>query len=116
MSWVEGSGASRYNLLSANHLSDFLRVIYRKKIAKEYWALLPIFGVDGTLTHRLVHSQVVGHAIAKTGSLHEVSSLAGLIHTAHRHDVLVVMLMQGQDAKQFRLVQDKIVQAIYKQG
>ena len=52
---------------------------------------LPWAGVQGTLANRLTDDMVAGNAQAKTGSLAEVSSLAGVVSTSKGHPVIFVI-------------------------
>ena len=52
---------------------------------------LPWAGVQGTLANRLTDDIVAGNAQAKTGSLAEVSSLAGVVSTSKGHPVIFVI-------------------------
>ena len=52
---------------------------------------LPWAGVQGTLAHRLNDEVVAGNAQAKTGSLSEVSALAGVVSTSKGHQVIFIV-------------------------
>ena len=52
---------------------------------------LPWAGVQGTLANRLTDDVVAGNVQAKTGSLAEVSSLAGVVTTSKGHQVVFVI-------------------------
>lgn len=68
---VDGSGLSRYNLLSVETLASSLRS--NPKI----YDFLPVAGGEGTLQKRFNYSPLQGHLWAKTGTMSGVSSLAG---------------------------------------
>ncbi len=75
---VDGSGLSRYNLLSAELLTTLLVYMYQNfELMPEYLASLPIAGVDGTLRHRMQGVSAERVLRAKTGTLSGVSALAG---------------------------------------
>ncbi len=91
----DGSGLSRYNLVSPHHLAQLLHYAYQNpNIQPDLWNALPIAGHDGTLRSRL--TQVVrGDSIhAKTGTMKNsgVSALAGYIKS-HNHGLLVFVIM-----------------------
>lgn len=74
---VDGSGASRYNLLAADQLVELMILASSNKIFRD---ALPIAREDGTLKDRH-HNNVLNHNIvAKTGSLGNVLSLSGYIN------------------------------------
>ena len=81
--FVDGSGLSRYNLLSAEGLIDLLVYMYQNfQLRPEYLASLPIAGVDGTLRNRMQGMYAEKILRAKTGTLSGVSALAGYTVTA----------------------------------
>ncbi|MEY4100072.1 MAG: hypothetical protein RL300_1243, partial [Pseudomonadota bacterium] len=85
-----GSGLSRKNRISAQQLGQLLQVAYTLPTMPELMSSLPLVGVDGTLKR----SQA-GNASAhlKTGSLREVTALAGYVHaTSGKHYVLVAIV------------------------
>ena len=81
--FVDGSGLSRYNLLSAELLTRLLVYMYQNfELMPEYVASLPIAGVDGTLGNRMQGVSAEKMLRAKTGTLSGVSALAGYAVTA----------------------------------
>ncbi len=77
---VDGSGLSRYDLVSADIITKLLVLAYNKfSIAPEFIASLPIGGRDGTLRKRFVNDSVFVRA--KTGTMTSVSSLSGYLKT-----------------------------------
>lgn len=70
VSIADGSGMSRYNLLTADYLVALLR-----SGSPELLASLPIAGVDGTLRSR--GGKAKGWVFAKTGTLENQRALAG---------------------------------------
>ncbi len=88
---IDGSGVSRYNLITPDQLSSLLSVIFHDKtIAKPYIESLPIAGKDGTLQDRM--KNLKGKVYAKTGSMTGVESLSGYIQTKH-HSVLSFVIV-----------------------
>lgn len=106
---VDGSGVSRYNLLSADALVNFLVGI---KKYKPYWkvfnALLPLGG-EGTLKNRFCTLPV--NLRAKTGTLNGVSNIAGYVYTADGELLAFAILMQHftDTSVKFRAIQDSIL-------
>ncbi|MCL1137260.1 D-alanyl-D-alanine carboxypeptidase/D-alanyl-D-alanine-endopeptidase [Shewanella pneumatophori] len=78
---VDGSGLSRYNLLSANQLYQVLQLIKSDKRFNHLVELLPIAGETGTLQYRKGYrsAPLKGHIFAKTGSMLGAVNLAGFI-------------------------------------
>ncbi len=80
---VDGSGLSRYNLVSPKFLVQLLIKIYDDfSIMPEFLSALPVAGRDGTLAFRLVHSPLSNKVRAKTGTMTGVSALSGYLQTA----------------------------------
>ncbi len=80
---VDGSGLSRYNLVTAELLVNLLVFVYNDfELMPDYVASLPIAGVDGTLKNRMRGMRAEKVLRAKTGTLSGVSALAGYTATA----------------------------------
>ena len=80
---VDGSGLSRYNLVTAELLVNLLVFVYNDfELMPDYVASLPIAGVDGTLKNRMRGMRAEKVLRAKTGTLSGVSALAGYTVTA----------------------------------
>ncbi len=75
---TDGSGVSKNNLVSTNFVTDFLLVNKDNKIMQK----LPTPG-EGTLTHRML--PLKGNLRAKTGTLSDVSSIAGYLEAKSGH-------------------------------
>ena len=80
---VDGSGLSRYNLITPAALTAVLAHVYRdERLRGPFLEALPVAGVDGTLQNRMKGTPAEGNARAKSGSLSNVRSLAGFVGTA----------------------------------
>jgi D-alanyl-D-alanine carboxypeptidase/D-alanyl-D-alanine-endopeptidase (penicillin-binding protein 4) len=73
---VDGSGLSRYDLLTPRQVAD---VLYRMRNRQDFRRSLAVAGVDGTMAGRLAGTRAAGRVYAKTGTLSGVSALAGYI-------------------------------------
>ena len=91
---VDGSGLSSHNLLSAKNLFDVLTYIKDHDSTLNLIAILPKSGISGTLKYRpsVKGSQLKGAVIAKTGSLQNVSNLAGFIKSKNNKLIPFVIL------------------------
>ena len=86
-----GSGLSREARLSPRALGRMLQQAWASPVMPEFVASLPIAGVDGTLRRR--PALAAGAAHLKTGSLRDVTAVAGYVHAASgRRYVLVAMV------------------------
>ena len=109
--FADGSGVSRYNLVTASLLTDLLVYMYRNfAVMPEYLASLPVGGVDGTLTRRMRGMSAEGVLRAKTGTLRGLTALAGYTVTADGETVAFSILVSNYlgSASPRRTLQDKI--------
>lgn len=94
-----GAGLSRIERVSAQMLTALLHAAQRRPWAAEFAASLPLVAQDGTLKRRFAGSAVTGRAHLKTGTLRDVSALAGYVHTLRGDSVSVVMLVNHPRAR-----------------
>jgi D-alanyl-D-alanine carboxypeptidase/D-alanyl-D-alanine-endopeptidase (penicillin-binding protein 4) len=73
----DGSGLSRYNIVTPHAISSLLQFMASGPLREEWMGLLPIGGVDGSLRLRFRAVRLHGEIHAKTGSLTHVSALSG---------------------------------------
>ncbi|MFQ6372359.1 D-alanyl-D-alanine carboxypeptidase/D-alanyl-D-alanine-endopeptidase [Shewanella sp. YIC-542] len=78
---IDGSGLSRYNLLSARQLGQLLAQIQQRPTLRWLLDALPKSGLSGTLHHKAPFNQKAlrGRITAKTGSMQGVQNLAGFL-------------------------------------
>jgi D-alanyl-D-alanine carboxypeptidase/D-alanyl-D-alanine-endopeptidase (penicillin-binding protein 4) len=80
--YVDGSGLSRLDLVSADTMVRIFKFMYRHKYFQQFYDALPIAGVDGTIASRMKGTRAENNAHAKTGSIAYVRSLSGYVRTA----------------------------------
>jgi D-alanyl-D-alanine carboxypeptidase/D-alanyl-D-alanine-endopeptidase (penicillin-binding protein 4) len=91
-----GSGLSRTESITARQLGQLLQAAWVSPLMPDFVASLPALGLDGTLRRA---RQNVGQAHLKTGSLKDVSAVAGYVHGANgRRYVLVAIVNQPRKA------------------
>lgn len=78
----DGSGMSTYNRLSPRAVVAMLRWTVAQHWGDAYRAILPVAGVDGTLSGRFRNTPLETRLFAKTGSLNGVAALSGFFTTA----------------------------------
>ena len=109
---ADGSGASHYNLVSAELLLDVLKYMYyeRKDLFDFFYNSLAIAGVDGTLKKRMKNTSTEGNVHAKTGTLKGVSNLSGYVTSQSGHLIAFSILIQNfvESYSKARNFQDKI--------
>jgi len=76
-----GAGLSRDTRVSVSLMGDVLQRGYSSAYMPEYIASLPLNGLDGTMQTRLRGDNMTGRMHIKTGSLDEVSAIAGYVYS-----------------------------------
>ncbi len=90
--WViDGSGLSRADSASPADVVHLLSSIHGTATGAALESALPTVGVDGTVRTIAVHTAAQGHCIAKTGTLDNVTNLAGYCHS-HSNKLLAFAL------------------------
>ena len=82
LSIYDGSGLSRLNLLQPKYIVDLLYYIYRSDKKEIFTASLAVPGKEGTLKRRMTQSKAEKNVVAKTGSMNNVSNIAGYVRTS----------------------------------
>ena len=108
-----GSGLSRTERISAEHLGAMLVSAYQSAIMPELMASLPILAQDGTVKKRMNDSQVQGRAHLKTGSLDGVSAIAGYVLDAKNRRHVMVMMVNHANAAASKNAQDALIEWVY---
>ena len=78
----DGSGMSTYNRVSPRAAVTLLRWIAGQPWGRDWYASLPVAGVDGTLQHRFVGTKLAGNLAAKTGTLNATNAISGTFRAA----------------------------------
>ena len=94
-----GAGLSRTGNITARQLGELLRSAWASPLMPDLVASLPMLGQDGTL-RRLRDN--VGLAHLKTGSLDEVSGVAGYVHGPQGRRYLLVAIANDRNAAAIR--------------
>ena len=75
-----GSGLSRESRITTQLMNEVLRLGYASSYMPEFIASLPLAGMDGTMRNRLRNPATRGRMHIKTGTIDEVSAIAGYVH------------------------------------
>jgi D-alanyl-D-alanine carboxypeptidase/D-alanyl-D-alanine-endopeptidase (penicillin-binding protein 4) len=94
-----GSGLSRNESITARQLGLLLQAAWVSPLMPDLVASLPALGLDGTLRRQ---RQNVGLAHLKTGSLNEVSGVAGYVHGPQGRRYLLVAIANHRKASAVR--------------
>ena len=104
-----GSGLSRSERLTPRQLALALQAAQQGRWAAELMMSLPIAGVDGTLRNRLKTGPAAGLARLKTGTLRDVTALAGVVLDPKGRPWTLVAMINHEQANQGRPVLDALV-------
>jgi len=110
-----GSGLSRIERISAQHMGQLLVSAYFSPVMPELMSSLPILGVDGTMLKRLQDSQLKGHAHLKTGSINDVSTIAGYMLGSHGQRYVVVFMANDAKVALIKPAQEALLTWVYMQ-
>jgi D-alanyl-D-alanine carboxypeptidase/D-alanyl-D-alanine-endopeptidase (penicillin-binding protein 4) len=109
----DGSGLSRYNLLTPRATAELLAAINRMPQGEAVWNALPIAGVDGTLKNRFGSTPATSNVRAKTGTFSIASNLSGYVTTRDKKRLAVALFINfARDTETARRAQDAIFTAL----
>jgi len=106
---VDGSGLSRLNRSSARTVLTLLKALATDMAFNNS---LPVAGRSGTIASRMRGTAAEGRCRAKTGTLSDVSGLAGFCDASGGGTIAFAMLMNGVNVNSARSNQDAIVSAL----
>ncbi len=92
-----GSGLSRRERIQPLHLAAVLRAGLRSEWSAEFVSSFPVAALDGGMRGRLTESVAARSARIKTGTLRNVSAVAGFVNDT-RGDTYVVVAMINNEA------------------
>lgn len=110
--FVDGSGNSRYNLISPSDLARILYLMNHDLLYKDlYQNALALSGKEGTLKKRLNSFNLYKKVAAKTGSMSDVSGLAGYLTTRKGHKIIIAILTNHslQSRKEKKLFEEELL-------
>lgn len=107
-----GAGLSRTARASASALGRLLQTAYQSPWMPELMASLPIAGIDGTM--RRNRSVAVGSAHLKTGSLRDVTAVAGYVLANSGRRYVVVLMTNHANAGASRAAIDNLLDWVIK--
>lgn len=113
-----GSGLSRIERISPLQMGSLLQAGLKSDWSPEFLASMPIVAVDGTMRRRLKDSAAAGHARMKTGTLSNVTAIAGYVRDAGGRQCVVVAMINSDQVKdgKGRAVLDTLVDWVAQQG
>ncbi len=108
----DGSGLSRRNLVTASSLIRILKTSYESPYGSALDSSFSIAGVDGTLKKRMIATVAGGNLRGKTGTLRNVSSLAGYVNTLDGELLAFAFIFNGNDPGLYKQIEDDICETI----
>ncbi len=115
-SLVDGSGLSRYDLVTVGAIVGVLEKMYFDlNHFKDFFNSLSIAGVDGTLRHRMTGTNAEDNFHGKTGTLNGVSSLSGYLKTAKGTELVISMIFdfKNHGANYYMEIENRLVEILY---
>ena len=92
---VDGSGLSRDDHTSPRQVVELLRELWGTARGAEVYSSLPVVGVNGTVQTIAVHTAAKGRCVAKTGTLTDVTNLAGYCHSRGAKRLAFALFIDG---------------------
>ena len=99
----DGSGLSRRNRTTAATEVAMLVAAASQPWFPAFRSTLAIAGVDGTIRRRMSGSRAQGNVHAKTGSLRNVSALAGYVTTADGEELVFSFISNGPGGSGYKV-------------
>lgn len=114
VSWVDGSGLSRYNLMTPRSVVRLWEKLYATVPQQRLWPLLATGGVNGTLKNYF--KSATPYIFGKTGTLNNNNCLSGFVVTKKQR-VLIFSFMSNNfvvSVRQVRLQLENLLQYIHE--
>jgi serine-type D-Ala-D-Ala carboxypeptidase/endopeptidase (penicillin-binding protein 4) len=107
---ADGSGLSRFNMISPKHLAGILAAMYNSRNRAAFTRSLAVPGEKGTLQNRLKNTIAEKNLKAKTGTLTNVSALSGYITTRDQEPLVFSMIFNSYTvpSSAIRAIQDLV--------
>ncbi len=112
--WIDGSGLSRYNLMTPQSIATVLLHLWREQPHDALLSLFPAGGVDGTLSDWYAGKDGKPYVFAKTGSMGSVTCLSGYVRT-RRGKVLIFSFMHNHfvgSSREWKMEMQRILERL----
>jgi D-alanyl-D-alanine carboxypeptidase/D-alanyl-D-alanine-endopeptidase (penicillin-binding protein 4) len=111
---LDGSGLSRQDSSSPREVADLLKAVWGTPSGHVLDAALPLVGVNGTTRHIGVGTPAQGRCVAKTGTLDNVTNLAGYCRALNHHELAFALFLDGPDNRRGIALLSKLVAAMVR--
>ncbi|HET9104447.1 MAG TPA: D-alanyl-D-alanine carboxypeptidase [Solirubrobacteraceae bacterium] len=109
---LDGSGLSRDDRSSPADVVDLLRDVWHTAIGRLLYASLPRIGLEGTVKYLAAGTAAQGRCRAKTGTLNDVTNLAGYCQTPSGRDLAFALMLDGPSNASAITLEARMVAAI----
>jgi D-alanyl-D-alanine carboxypeptidase/D-alanyl-D-alanine-endopeptidase (penicillin-binding protein 4) len=109
---VDGSGLSRSDRTTTRMVVQLLATMAGGESADDFLGSLAVTGRSGTVQYRMRTGAAAGSCRVKTGTLHDVSNLAGVCTTSGGEQVAFAILMNAINPTTAHVLQDRMVTSI----
>ncbi len=109
---LDGSGLSRDDGSSPLEIVDLLRELWGTPVGRELVDSLPTVGVNGTVQGIAVKTAAQGHCVAKTGTLNNVTNLAGYCAGHHGQQLAFALFIDGPPNWTALVLEGRMIAAI----
>lgn len=113
---VDGSGLSRSDQTSPHDIVRVLNGVRNDAAGAAFRSSLPVAGRTGTLRTRMRGNAAAGRCQAKTGTLSNVSGLAGYCRAASGHDIVFALIMNNVGRGAAHAEQDQFAATLVRMG
>jgi serine-type D-Ala-D-Ala carboxypeptidase/endopeptidase (penicillin-binding protein 4) len=110
--FADGSGLSRADRVTARLLVDLDRAMTDSRFGATWGTLMAVSGESGTLRQRLAGTPAAGRFLGKTGTLRDVTGLAGMVvgdDGGRYHLAVIANEATGADRWTTRALMDELV-------
>jgi serine-type D-Ala-D-Ala carboxypeptidase/endopeptidase (penicillin-binding protein 4) len=111
---VDGSGLSRGDRTSPRQIVALLKHMDESESGVAFDSSLPVVGRNGTMYNRMRGTPAQDRCHAKTGTLHDVSTLAGFCNTTGGERIAFAFLMNRVNPGAAHALQDRMTVALAK--
>jgi D-alanyl-D-alanine carboxypeptidase/D-alanyl-D-alanine-endopeptidase (penicillin-binding protein 4) len=109
---LDGSGLGRQDRTSPEQIVQLLTALWHTRLGEQLAATLPTVGVNGTVQSIGLKTPAAGHCIAKTGSLDDVTNLAGYCSARGGQQLAFALFVDGPENSAGFWLEGKMVAAI----
>ncbi|TAJ94151.1 MAG: D-alanyl-D-alanine carboxypeptidase/D-alanyl-D-alanine-endopeptidase [Gammaproteobacteria bacterium] len=112
-----GAGLSRNERITTRLMNEVLRRGYRSNFMPEFISTLPLTGIDGTMRNRLRAETTRGRMHIKTGTIDNVSAIAGYVQASSGRYYTVTAILNHELANRGPGVElmDALLRWVYQQ-